>query len=213
MMRGFLHYYCKDTYGIRPVARELNNPPVWLRCEFDRSWSRDAVDCFLTDSERAVKNSSKCYDPTAEEYYYGFDYMIVSADPRIPIAAEFTESKQASEKTAIRVIRDAPAVETQIWMLRDSVYDTLDWYDHPLSAGVVAIAPYNPRNTDDPPVIRCRAKDRIEKAARMYSESSLSLTRRITTGQASNEPTTQSKTTAPGTSAPEAASTHEPKCS
>jgi hypothetical protein len=26
----------------------------------------------------------------------------------------------------------------------------LDWHDHLLEAGVVLVAPYNPRNTDDP---------------------------------------------------------------
>jgi hypothetical protein len=35
-------------------------------------------------------------------------------------------------------------------MLRDIAYDILDWHDHLLAAGVVPVAPYNPRNTDDP---------------------------------------------------------------
>jgi len=26
----------------------------------------------------------------------------------------------------------------------------VDWHDHLLAAGVVPVAPYNPRNTDDP---------------------------------------------------------------
>jgi hypothetical protein len=34
-------------------------------------------------------------------------------------------------------------------MVGDSVYITLDWHDHLLAAGVVPIAPYNARNTDD----------------------------------------------------------------
>ena len=197
MMRGFLHCYYKDIYGIRPVARELSNPLVWLSCDFDRAPSRDAVDRFLTDLEHVVdkvfdhlveqaairglldltysidstdvrtmpadQDASKCYDPTAEEYYYGYGCTIVSTGSKIPIAAEFTESKQAPEETAMRVTRDALAVETPIWMLGDSAYDTLDWHDYLLAAGVVPIAPYNARNTDDPLDIEYRVEDRIKE--------------------------------------------------
>ncbi|MCD2201128.1 IS5/IS1182 family transposase, partial [Halobacterium sp. KA-4] len=49
LMRGFLHCYYKDIYGIRPVERELRNTVVWLSCGFDRPPSRDAVDRFITD--------------------------------------------------------------------------------------------------------------------------------------------------------------------
>ena len=103
------------------------------------------------------------YDPTAEEHYYGFGCTIVSTGAKIPIAAEFTPAKQAPEETAMRVTRDALAVEHPIWMIGDSAYDTLDWHDHLLEAGVVPIAPYNPRNTDDPLDIEYRVEDRIEK--------------------------------------------------
>lgn len=50
-------------------------------------------------------DASKCYDPTAEEYHYGYGCTIVSTGQKIPIAAEFTESKQAPEATAMRVTR------------------------------------------------------------------------------------------------------------
>ncbi len=46
-------------------------------------------------------------------------------------------------------------------MLGDSAYDILDWHDHLLAAGVVPIAPYNPRNTVDPKTIEYRIEDRI----------------------------------------------------
>jgi len=44
----------------------------------------------------ADQDASKGYDPTAEEYYHGYGCTIVSTGQKIPIAAEFTESKQAS---------------------------------------------------------------------------------------------------------------------
>jgi hypothetical protein len=44
----------------------------------------------------------------------------------------------------------------------DNAYGTLDWHDLLLTAGVVPIAPYNPRNTDDPLDIEYRVEDRIE---------------------------------------------------
>jgi len=197
LMRGFLHCYYKDIYGIRPVERELNNTVVWLSCGFDRPPSRDAVNRFLTDLEHVVdevfdrlvkqaacrgllnltycidstdvramsadQDASKCYDPTDDEYYYAC--TIVSTGQKIPIAAEFTESKQAPEETAMRVTRDALAVAKPIWMVGDSAYDTLDWHDHDhlLAAGVVPVAPYNARNTEDPKDIEYRVENRIEQ--------------------------------------------------
>ncbi|EMA07292.1 ISH11 transposase [Haloarcula marismortui ATCC 33800] len=56
MMRGFLHCYYHDIYGIRPVERELRNTVVWLSCGFDRPPSRDTADRFLTDLEHVVDN-------------------------------------------------------------------------------------------------------------------------------------------------------------
>jgi len=48
-------------------------------------------------------------------------------------------------------------------MLGDSAYDILDWYEPLLAAGVVPVAPYNPRNTDDPKDIEYRVVNRIEE--------------------------------------------------
>ncbi len=62
---------------------------------------------------------------------------------------------------AMRVTRDALAVKQPIWMVGDSAYDTLDWHDHLLAVGVVPVAPYNPRNTDEPNDSEYRVEDRI----------------------------------------------------
>ncbi|MEA5387248.1 transposase [Haloarculaceae archaeon H-GB11] len=109
----------------------------------------------------ADQDASNCYDPTEDEYYYGYGCTIVSTGQKIPIAAEFTESKQAPEETAMRVTRDALAVAQPIWMVGDSAYETLDWHNHLLAAGVVPVAPYNARNADDPKDIEYRVEDRI----------------------------------------------------
>ena len=60
------------------------------------------------------------------------------------------------------VTRDALAVAKPMWMVGDSAYDTLDWHDHLLAAGVVPVAPYNARNTDEPKDIEYRVEDHIE---------------------------------------------------
>ena len=109
----------------------------------------------------ADPDASKCYDPTDDEYYYDYGCTIVSTGQNISIAAEFTESKQAPEETAMRVTRDALATRKQMWMLGDSAYDTLEWHDHLLDADVVPVAPYDTRNTDDPKDIEYRVEDRI----------------------------------------------------
>jgi len=58
-----------------------------------------------------------------------------------------------------------------MWMLGDSAYDVLDWHDHLLAAGVVPIAPYNPRNTDDPKDIEYRVEALSTNTVRMYSSN------------------------------------------
>jgi len=112
----------------------------------DLTYSIDSTDVRTMPADQ---DASKGYDPTAEEYYHGYGCTIVSTGQKIPIAAEFTESKQAPEETAMRVTCDALAVEKPIWMLGDSAYDTLGWHDH-LLAGVVPVA----RTTHETPTIR-----------------------------------------------------------
>ena len=97
------------------------------------------------------------------EYYYGFGCTLVSTGAKIPIAAEFTQTKQADQETAMRVTRDALAVDIPIWMLGDSAYDILNWHDPCGQQVVVPVAPYNPRNTEDPLDTEYRIEDRIEE--------------------------------------------------
>ena len=122
-----------------------------------------SIDSTHVEAIQYNDDASWNYDPTAEEYYYGFGCTIISTGAKIPIATEFTQAKQASQETAMRVACDALAVETPVWMLGDSAYDILDWHDLLLTAGVMPVTPYNPRNTDDPKDIKYRVEARIEE--------------------------------------------------
>jgi len=173
LQHSLVWYYCglnkppsRDT-----IDRFLTDLEHVVDDVFDRLVEQAAV-CGLLDSMYSIDSThieaiqyndaaSWNYDPTAEEHYYGFGCTIVSTGAKIPIAAEFTQSKQADQATAMRVTSDALAVKTPTWMLGDSAYDILDWHDHLLAAGVVPIAPYNPRNTDDPLDIEYRVENRI----------------------------------------------------
>jgi hypothetical protein len=53
----------------------------------------------------ADPDASKCYDLTADEHYYDYGCTIVSTGTTIPIAAKFTESKQAPEESRFILIR------------------------------------------------------------------------------------------------------------
>ncbi len=157
----------------------------------------------------ADQDASKCYDPTADEYYHGYGCTIVSTGQKIPIAAEFTESKQAPEETAMRVTRDALAVAKPLWMVGDSAYDTLEWHDHLLAAGVVPVAPYNARNTDDPKDIEYRVENRITNHSEdiQMKQSTLEETYNRRSGvERTNESV---KAVASGERTPEAASMRE----
>jgi hypothetical protein len=129
----------------------------------------------------------------------------LSRSEKIPVASEFTESKQASEETAMRVTRDALAVAT-IWMVDDSTYDTLDWHDHLLAAGVVPVAPYNPQNTDDTKNIEYRVEDRIEEHS---DDAQLKQSILDETYDRRSQAERTTRTAASGVGAPEAASTYE----
>jgi len=176
----------------------------------------DLTYCIDSTDVRAMpadQDAPKCYDPTAEEYYYGYGCTIVSTGQKIPIAAEFTESKQAPEETAMRVTRDALAVDKPIWMVGDSAYDARSTGRPPAGHRVVPVAPYNARNTDDPKDIEYRVEDRITEHSEDVQLKQSILTRRTTAARGLNEPTNQSRTAASGERTPEAASTHERRCS
>lgn len=89
--------------------------------------------------------------------------MIVSTGPKIPVAAVFTQKEQIDEETARRVTRDALAVKHPVWMVVDAAFDMLGWHDDFVEELVVPVAPYNPRNTDEPLAIKYRVEDRIEE--------------------------------------------------
>jgi len=155
----------------------------------DLTYSIDSTDVRTMPADQ---DDAKGYDPTAEEYYHGYGCTIVSTGQKIPIAAEFTESKQAPEETAMRVTCDALAVEKPIWMLGDSAYDTLGWHDHLLAAGVVPVAPYNARNTDDPKDIEYRVEARIDEHSEDVQLKQSTLDETYNRRVESNEPTTPS---------------------
>ena len=87
----------------------------------------------------------------------------MTAGNNIPVAAAFTPAKKVDQETAMRVTRDALAVESPRWMIGDSEFDMLEWHDHLLAQAVVPIAPYNPRNTNDPLDIDYRVEERIKE--------------------------------------------------
>jgi len=132
---------------------------------------------------------------------------------KIPIAAEFTESKQASRAVAMRVTCDAPSPSrNRIWMLGDSAYDTL--------AGTTTCWP---QGSCQSPVQRTKHRRsgfieyRVEARIDEHSEDvrRLQSTLNETYNRRSGVERTNDavRTAASGTFAPEAASTHEHKCS
>jgi hypothetical protein len=121
------------------------------------------------EGEQSEDDDAEEYDedePDEEDdggFYYGYGCLIVSTGPKLPIAAAFTQRKQVDQETARRVTRDALAIEKPMWMIGDAAFDMLDWHDDCIEENVLPIAPYNPRNTDDPLDIEFRIEDQIEE--------------------------------------------------
>jgi len=103
------------------------------------------------------------YDHAEDDYYYGYGCCVVTAANNIPVAAAYTPAKKVDQETAMRVTRDALAVETPRWMIGDSEFDMLEWHDHLLAQAVVPIAPYKSRNTNDPLDFDYRVEERIKE--------------------------------------------------
>jgi len=97
-------------------------------------------------------------------------------------------------------------------MLGDSAYDTLGWHDHLLAAGVVP-NPYNARNTDDPKDIEYRVEARIDEHSEDVQAEAIDARRDVQPPGGVERTNDAVRTAASGTFAPEAASTHEHKCS
>ena len=128
----------------------------------DATWNYDPTAESDDTENEDDENEDEENDEDEDSYYYGYGCLIVSTGPKLPIAAAFTQRKQVDEETAMRVTRDALAVETPIWMLGDGGFDILEWHDDLVDEAVVPVAPYNPRNTDDPLDIEYRIEDRIK---------------------------------------------------
>jgi hypothetical protein len=90
------------------------------------------------------------YDHTEDDYYQDYGCCVVTAANNIHFATAFTLGKKVNQEMAMRVTRDALAVETPRWMIGDSEFDMLEWHDHLLAQAAVPTAPYNLRNTNDP---------------------------------------------------------------
>ncbi len=49
LLKGVLHCFYNDIYGLRPMARELRNEDIWQQCGFERPPSRWTLSRFITD--------------------------------------------------------------------------------------------------------------------------------------------------------------------
>ncbi len=151
------------------------------------------------------------YDSTAEEHYYGFGCVIVSAGPKIPIAAEFTQRKQIDAETAMRVTKDALAVDTDLdarrqRLRRAGVARLLSQESCRLRRTTHAIRTIHlTSNTGSKTALTNTPKTSVSNS--QYSPG------RTIIGRKWNEQTKPARTAASGTSAPEAAYMHEHRCS
>jgi hypothetical protein len=133
---------------------------VLVRVELGTCFRIDGTD---VRAPRPDEDASWNYDSTADECYYGYGCCLVTTDNNIPVAAEFTPEKSVDKETARRITQDALAVKKPITFVGDAEFDMLAWHDDLLEAGVVPVAPYNPRNTNDPPDIEYRLQKRIKE--------------------------------------------------
>ncbi len=138
----------------------------------EASWNYDpTAEADSSDIDQSDESEQDTSDGNSDDqdeqgdggYYFGYGCLIVTTGPKLPVAAAFTEQKQVNQETVRRVTQDALAVGDPNWMLGDSAFDMLNWHDDLIEEGVVPIAPYNERNTDDPYDIEYRIEQRIKE--------------------------------------------------
>jgi hypothetical protein len=138
----------------------------------EASWNYDpTAEADESDGERSDESDQDTSDGDEKEqdeqgdggYYFGYGCLVVTTGPKLPVAVAFTDQKQVDKETARRVTQDALAVGDPLWMLGDAAFDMLEWHDDLIEEGVVPIAPYNERNTDDPYDIDYRVEQRIKE--------------------------------------------------
>jgi len=135
----------------------------------EASWSYDPTaeteDADADQSDESERDTSDDEEDDTDDggYYFGYGCLVVTTGPKLPVAAAFTDQKQVDQETARRVTQDALAVGDPLWMLGDAAFDMLAWHDDLIEEGVVAIAPYNERNADDPYDIEYRIEQRIKE--------------------------------------------------
>jgi transposase len=138
----------------------------------EASWNYDptaeGTDTEPDDSEDAEQDTSEEeQDEESDEddggYYYGYGCLVITAGPKLPVAAAFTEQKKTDQETARGVTQDALAIGDPHWMLGDGEFDMLAWHDDCLEDGTIPIAPYNERNATDPYDIEYRVEQRIKE--------------------------------------------------
>ncbi len=138
----------------------------------EASWNYDpTAEADSSDTDQSDESEQDTSDGNSDDqdeqgdggYYFGYGCLIVTTGPKLPVAAAFTEQKQVNQETVRRVTQDALAVGDPNWMLGDSAFDMLNWHDDLIEEGVVPIAPYNERNTDDPYDIEYRIEQRIKE--------------------------------------------------
>lgn len=64
-----------------------------------------SIDLIDVRAMPADPNAPKCYDTTDDEYYCDYGCTVVLTGQQVLIGAEFTESKQTPEETAMHVTR------------------------------------------------------------------------------------------------------------
>lgn len=144
--------------NFRPVGRAGRPARRGLLSRTFRVDSTDVRTPFRDDSDGSLN-----HDQTADEKCFGYGCTLVTTEHNIPVAATFTDGKQVDEETGMRVTCDALAIEKPIWLIGDSVFDILNWHDLLLAQNVVLVAPYNPRNTNDPLDIEYRVESRMKE--------------------------------------------------